>query len=536
MSDCHTGRSSQNDYVNCILKASHFLLLHRCDGRDCNRKRNRKGIAEVEIDLDLNTIDSYRAFLAVKRLPVYGFRGRRAWFPDEYATQLGMSVTPGATFDYEPSSFLFDYQRDIARLCLHKRRFALFLDCGLGKTIVYFEYARTLIKQIPNRGVLIVSPLMVVEQTIQEHARWYPDDTPIERIDSSRLQQWLNGCAGKIGIVNYEAFRSDLERGQVGALILDESSILKSHYGKYGQSLIQLGKGLEWKLAGTATPAPNDQIEYANHAVFLDHFPTVNSFLAKYFVNRGQTGERWELRPHAIEAFYRGLSHWSLFMSNPATYGWKDNCESLPPINVHIHDIEMTDEQNAAVRKATGGFFAVKAGGITTRSTFSKIAKGLDGSETMKFSFIRELVESWPDESTIIWCWYNEEQAELERTFPEAASIEGATPHAKRLELIDDFKARRRSVLISKPQVLGFGLNLQVATRQVFSSLIDSYEKYYQAVKRSNRYGSTRPLNVHIPILDVERPMAENVLRKARMVQHDTETQEEIFKRYGHCK
>jgi superfamily II DNA or RNA helicase len=147
-----------------------------------------------------------------------------------------------------------------------------------------------------------------------------------------------------------------------------------------------------------------------------------------------------------------------------------------------------------------------------------------------KPQYIADMVAQWPDESTIIWCKYNDEQRAIEKVLPDAASIDGATPLAKRQQIVDDFKAGRVRVLITKPKILGFGLNLQVCTRQIFSGLQDSYEEYYQAVKRSNRIGSTKPLNVHIPVSDVERPMVENVLRKARRVEADTQEQEEMFK------
>lgn len=486
----------------------------------------------MRLVLNPNSTADYATFLAIKSLPIYSFRGREAWFPDEYAERLGVAAPAPQHVAYEPSPFLFDYQRDISALAIRKRKFALFMDCGLGKTICYFEYARTALRQLGGRrGVLILSPPMVVDQTLQEAATFYGDSLPIERVKSGDAQWWLSNCAGKIGITNYEALRNELTQGQLGALICDESSILKSHYGKYGQGVISLGRGLDWKLAGTGTPAPNDRIEYANHAVFLDHFPTVNSFLARYFVNRGQTQERWCLKPHALEPFYIGLSHWAMFLSNPATYGWQDNCGTIPPINVHVQEVEMTVAQQRAVQKLTGGLFAAEAGGITKRSALSRIAKGLDGIPTRKYEVIRRMVGSWENKhSTIIWCWFNDEQAALERVFPDAASIQGSTKHADRLALIDDFKAGRRRVLISKPDVLGKGLNLQIARKQVFSSLIDSYEDYYQAIKRSNRIGSTEALDVHIPVLDCERPMVENVLRKAKLVQHDTEQQERIFR------
>lgn len=486
----------------------------------------------MKIALDPSSPADYVMFLHIKSLPVYSFRGREAWFPDDYAGRLGLDVKQEEHARYRPSKFCFDYQRDIAELALRKRKFAVFADCGLGKTIIYFEWLRTILPLLKSsrQGALLLSPPMVIEQTMDEAQRWYGDKLAIERVDSGDVTNWLRTCKGKIGITNYECFRNPIERGQLGALVADESSLLKSHYGSYGQGVIDLGRGVEWKLAGTGTPAPNDRIEYANHAVFLDQFPTVNSFLAKFFVNRGQTQERWVLKHYALEPFYRSLSAWCIFLANPGAYGWKDNCEALPPIRVNIHDVPMTPEQQARVHKETGHLFAHRAGGITKRSTLSRIGKGLDGTPTAKYDYILDLLAQQPNRSTLIWCWFNEEQDRLAEMLPGAASIDGSTPHAKRLQMIGDFKAGKTRVLISKPKVLGFGLNLQIATRQIFSSLIDSYELYYQAIKRSNRYGSTESLDVEIPITEVERPMAENVLRKAAMVQRDTEQQERIFR------
>jgi superfamily II DNA or RNA helicase len=253
-------------------------------------------------------------------------------------------------------------------------------------------------------------------------------------------------------------------------------------------------------------------------------------------VNRGQTNERWELKAHALPAFYRSLSHWCIFLTNPATYGWKDNCQTIPPIHIHIHDVDLTEEQKAAAFSETGSLFIDAVGGITKRSTLARICMGCYKGKKIdsgKPSYIRSLVDSWPEESTLIWCKYNDEQAELEKWFPEAASIEGKTPMEQREKMLDEFKSGRTRVMISKPEVLGFGLNLQVATRQVFSSCQDSYEEFYQAVKRSNRVGSTRPLNVHLPVTDADRPMMENVLRKAKRVQADGEEQERLFKEFG---
>lgn len=490
----------------------------------------------MRLTLNPNSIDDYRTFLRVKSLPIFKVRGREVWFPDEYASRLGLNAPQDSAIEYIPSPFLFDYQADIAAIALRKKKFGAFVDPGYGKTLIYFEYARTILPLLAaaSQGILLLTPPMVIEQTLGEAERFYGNSPggplPIERVESSKLNEWLATCAGRIGVTNYEAFRKPIERGQLGAIIADESHTLASHYGKYAQGVIELGRGLEWKLSGTGTPAPNDRIEYANQAVFLDHFPTINSFLARYFVNRGQTSERWVLKRYALEEFYKSLSHWSIFLSNPATYGWKDNCDAIPPVNIHIHDVEMTAEQNAAVSKQTGGLFAHRAGGITGRSKLSKIGKGIGGIETRKYDYIKGLVDSWPGKSTIIWAWFNDEQERLAKIFPDAASIEGKTKPAKRVELLNDFLAGRRKVLISKADVLGYGMNLQIATKHVFSSLIDSYRDFWQCIKRSNRIGSTDPLDVHIPITDAERPMVETVLVKAKRIEEDSRQQEKIFR------
>lgn len=492
----------------------------------------------MKIALNLNSIDSYRDFLRVKQLPVYRFQGRDAWFPDEYASLLGKQTNGPLDTRHETHPRLFDYQRDISRLAIRKWKFAVFADCGLGKTLIAAEFAWHAMNALSqDKCVLIVSPLMVVEQTIKEVAKFYGRVLPFERVHSRDIGRWLESGTSRLGITNYDGLDDTVPQGRLGALILDESSMLKSHYGVWGRECIRLGRGLDYKLCLTGTPAPNDRIEYANHAVFLDQFPTVNSFLARFFVNRGQTNERWELKPHALRPFYKALSHWCIFLSNPAVYGWKDNSATLPPINTHIIDVPLTAEQEAEATKLGGGFCGAggfQPGGIGSRSKWAQLAKGFkpDGSAipTNKPAVVCDLARG---DTSIVWCKYNAEQDALASMMPEAANVTGSTKERDRIERIAAFQAGGRSILLSKPEILGFGLNLQVARRQVFSTIQDSYEDYYQAVKRSNRTGSTHPLDVYIPVTDLERPMLETVLAKAARVQADTEEQERLFKEVG---
>jgi len=486
----------------------------------------------MKLAFNSRSCDSYEKFLAVRKCPIYHFRGSAAIVPDEYASMLGEHVD-AIEMPYEPHEWAYDYQRDIARLAIQKRKYAIFADCGLGKTLMLLEFAK--VAMATGKRVLIVSPLMVVKQTIDEAKKFYGPYFQINQVAASELGDWLKGGEATIGVTNYDAIREGLEPGNLGALILDESSMLKSHYGAWGTRLIELGRGLRWKLCCTGTPAPNDRIEFANHAVFLDRARTVNEFLASYFINRGETQNRWELKPHALKPFYRSLADWSIFLTNPATYGWKDNVGTTPPIHIHIDHIELTDEQRNAAQELTGRLITTSVGGLGDRGKLSQIAKGKNGMATNKPEFIRKQVESWSEESTIIWCHYNDEQSQMERTFPDAVSVHGGTSVEQRQIAIDRFKSGDAKILISKPKVLGFGLNLQICTRQVFSGLKDSYEEFYQAVKRSNRIGSTRPLNVHIPVTELEMPFVENVLRKSSRVEADTIQQESLFKEVGHA-
>lgn len=489
----------------------------------------------VHVDFDTGCMASYRQFLQLRSVPVYHWRGRRALVPTEYADRIGLSAEQPTVTDFDPLPGLFDYQRDIARLALSRHKFAVFADCGLGKTMIELEFARHVAGDAP---VLMVAPLMVVPQTVDEAARFYGNSLPITQLSAKDLPAWLASGSG-IAITNWEALRGEPDGRRLKGLILDESSMLKSHYGKYGREAIRLGRGVPYKLALTGTPAPNDRIEYANHSVFLDVHRTTNEFLAKYFINRGQTQNRWEIKPHALRPFYRDLSHWCIFLSDPSVYGWQDNCGTLPPIRTHIEHVDLTPEQRAAVQQVTGCLIASNPGGITSRGKLGQIAKGHIGNRdlpTLKPGYIANRIAEWSaTESTLVWCKYNREQELLERAMPDAASITGSTPMDERVRHIEAFKAGQVRTLISKPDILGFGLNLQIATRQVFSALEDSYEKFYQAVKRSNRIGSTKPLDVHVPVTQIEEVMMSNVLRKAERVEQDTREQEALFREVGYA-
>lgn len=492
----------------------------------------------MKLVLDTNSIDDYRTFIKAKALPRFRCIGHEIEFPDEYAALLGLSTAETAKNKrYVPIKGLFDYQAAVAKLSIRKKKFGIFMACGRGKDLTMKETARYVAGVLPkDKKILIMEPLNCVEQSLEETRRWYGDKLPFERVKSGNLNDWLMGSGGRLGICNYDGLNEDTPQGKLGALFANEGSIFKSN-GVWASTMIRIGTGLTWKFIYTGTPAPNDRIEYGNHAVFLDQFPTLNSFYARYFVNKGETNERWVMKPHAVGKFYREISHWCILLDNPAVYGFKDNCEPLPPINVHIHEIDLTGEQREAVYAVTGKLFMDEPGGITTRSKLSQIGKGnYKGQkiEAAKPLFIKNLVDSWRDkESTIIWCKFDAEQDDLERMFPGAASIRGKTKYESRVRMIREFQRGENRVIISKAECMGWGLNLQIATRQVFSACDDSWEKFHQCLARSSRIGATKPLNAHIPVSEIERPQMENVLRKARRINEDAIEQEADFKKNG---
>jgi hypothetical protein len=235
-----------------------------------------------------------------------------------------------------------------------------------------------------------------------------------------------------------------------------------------------------------------------------------------------------------LRPFYRSLSDWCIFVNNPGTYGWKDNTDTIPPVHVHIESVGLTTAQRQIVADTTGQMFVgANPGGIGDRSKMGQLAKGKfrgEAVETLKPNYIRDRIASWEGESTIVWCLYNDEQDQIAKIIPNSASITGSTPEDERERIIDDFNAGRIGTLITKSKILGYGRNLQKCTRMVFSGLQDSYEMFHQSVARANRVGSTKPLNVHIPVTEIERPMIDTVLRKAKRIDEETAEQESLFK------
>ena len=319
------------------------------------------------------SIQEYEQFMAIKKLPMHHVDGNVVHYND----------FKSLTKDHETAiaSHLWDYQQFIVRLCLAKKKFAIFADVGLGKTAIFLEWINHVSASVNPKKTLIITQLHLIRQTIEEQMKFYGQSTltDINRVYGGNIESFLNGKE-LIGIVNIDKFNNRFAlRDRVGAIVLDESSCLKSETSVRRTSLIDSCKGIPCKLCCTATPAPNDRQEYANHALFLGYIDNYKQFFTRYFYNTGN-GNEFVLKPHAKTAFYSFLATWSIFVKHPGNYGFADNLKDLKPAEVIWDRIQLTEQQRKAVcQYASNGqlnLFGVNVGGITNRSKISQISKG----------------------------------------------------------------------------------------------------------------------------------------------------------------
>lgn len=380
---------------------------------------------------------------------------------------------------------MFDFQRRCVERACEAGRFALFEDCGLGKSLQQASWAHAVCEKTGG-SVLIVAPLCVTTQTLKECAKFGIDASTVD--GGSRIE-----------VTNYERLHK-IDPSKYSGVVLDESSILKSLDGKTRGLCIEMFGETPYKLACTATPAPNDITEIGNHAEFLGVMSNAE-MLASFFVNKGHGRQSWKLKGHATEGFYEWMSTWSIFLSKPSDIGGSDDGYNLPPLNFHGHFVE-------SEAKTDGHLFFMGMGGIQDRSAIRKKTIG---------DRVEKAIEIARSEtrSMIVWCGLNAEQDAVARALgDDCVSISGSDKTSAKMSKINDFIDGKARVLVTKPKIVGFGMNFQHAPCQVFVGLGDSYESYYQAVRRSYRFGQTDSVDVHIVLSDVEREVLDNVKRK----------------------
>ncbi|MDD2772732.1 MAG: DEAD/DEAH box helicase [Elusimicrobiales bacterium] len=516
----------------------------------------------------------YAMFLKCKQLPESKLN--YDWETDSYNIQthprfahlLGMKAEGRAAAQQPLSDFLFDYQRFIVARALEAKRYAIYADCGLGKTVMFLEYARHILHKTGGK-VLIFSPLQIILQTIEESRRFYGGKLSVHQLKTrAELVAWLNDDASPhhLAITNYEKMiDGELpELNRLAGMIADESSIFKTGGGVIKWNMLHSlnGKsgmaplGVEYRLSCTATPAPNDIMEYASQASFLGKLRTDGEILWTYF-SRDKFGN-WQIKPYAKEGFYRFLASWSIYIRNPAHYGFTDNFRDIPAPQFHTHEIAQSPEQQRmelTIRRhgSEGSLFGDTELGVVKRSKLSQIAKGFvylkDHSvqrvDSRKPAAVAELIKAAVKSGSqvLVWTVFDEEgEIILEHLRKgQAVNLTGKMSEAERALVIEDFRHGTLPVLISKAGLLGFGLNFQFCDTMIFSGWNDSYEQFYQAIKRAHRYGQKKTLQVHLPVIpQLEEAILENVLHKKGNFERDAQEHEDVYKKilkdYGAIK
>ena len=411
-------------------------------------------------------IAEYQSFLESKRLLV---------------PSVGREV---AESEIHPS--LFGFQRALVRWAIRKGRAALFTATGTGKTRCQIEFAR-----LTGQRTLILAPLAVSKQTVREAAEIGVPVT-YARQQSEAL--------GGITITNYELLHH-FQPEAFGTVVLDESSILKSFDGVTRQRLIDAFQRTPYRLAATATPAPNHISEIANHAAFLGVM-TRQELLASFFVNSDTEG--WRLKKHATEPFYRWLASWAMSLNMPSDIGYPDDGYELPPLSILPHFVE-----TEAVPE--GRLFFDRLQGVTERATVRK------ATVSERIEAVCEQMRAEPEEPWLCWYGLLDEGRALKRAWgDEAVFVEGSLPPEEKEARLLAFVNGEARILITHSRIAGFGLNLQHCARMAFVGMDDSWEAYYQCIRRCWRFGQMRPVKVHIVLTEPQRGIFENVQAKER--------------------
>ena len=428
--------------------------------------------------------EGYDAFLATKR---------------ENVKAVGFEVE-----ESDMAPMLFDWQRHIVKWALARGRAALFEDCGLGKTAQQVEWARHVVAHT-GRAVLILAPLAVADQTVREGAKF--------GVEVHRCREASDVVEGAVNVTNYERLEKFAPDPFAG-IVLDESSILKAYDGKTRKMITDFAKPIDFRLCCTATPAPNDIVELCNHAEFLD-IMSGKEILALFFRQDGNTTHKWRLKGHAQRAFWMWMAEWSVAIRRPSDLGYSDAGYILPALNMR---------QEAVVNDRHDGYlFAMEA------KTLAERRQSRRDSLEKRVARAAELCNG-NGEQWLVWCDLNVEGDALAKAIPDAVQVKGADSADFKEKALGDFATGALRVMVSKPSIAGFGMNFQSCHNIVFVGLSDSYEAFYQAIRRCWRFGQAHEVECYVICADSDGAVVENIRRKESQ---STEMFEEVVKAMG---
>jgi hypothetical protein len=381
---------------------------------------------------------------------------------------------------------LFEFQQFIVLRALKAGKYAIFADCGLGKTLMQLEWANQ-VSLYTGKKVLILAPLAVSGQTIQEGSKF--------GINVSKIEGGAN-----IEISNYEQLEN-IDSSNYAGIVLDESSILKNYEGAIKQLIIDKFKNTPYKLACTATPSPNDPMELGNHSEFLDVMSR-NEMLAMYFVHDGGETAKWRLKGHATKLFYQFIGSWAIMLNNPADIGFPMNGYDLPSLN-------LVEKQLKTEKRNNGQLFNETAISATNFNQELRLTK------KTRLEECASLVNN-SNENFIIWIKQNEEGELLKKLIPEAIEVKGSDSAEYKEKMLLGFANNQFRVLITKTKIAQFGLNYQNCRNQIFASLDFSFEGLYQAIRRSYRFGQKNEVNIYLITTDTMANVIQSINNKQK--------------------
>lgn len=394
-------------------------------------------------------------------------------------------------FDPHPiTAPLFDFQRAATETCIRRGRSALFLDTGLGKTICELEFAAQCAAK-SDGPALILTPLAVARQIENEALRFGYG----AKVIRDQSEAW-----GLINICNYDRL-DHIDPSFYSCIVLDESSILKNFTGKTTRALIEAFKDTPYRLCATATPAPNDFVEFGTHSEFLGIMPQ-SDMLIRWFLNDTANTGTWRLKGHAVTAFWDWMASWAIMAETPEDLGFDGSKFVLPDMRVIRHQA-MGD-----VRAPAGSLFIENLSATNIHDVKRQTAN-------VRADAVAGLVAAEPGHSWVVWCDTDYEADALEKRMPEAVGVRGSAPIEKKEAGLAAFSNGQKKVIITKPSVAGMGLNWQHADRMAFVGRTFSYEAWYQAVRRCWRFGQTMPVHVHLIVAEGEDQIGRVIDRKA---------------------
>lgn len=393
------------------------------------------------------------------------------------------------------------FQADLVRWALRRGCAAIFAGTGLGKTLMQLSWANAIATSTRERErILILTPLAVAQQTIAEAAKFGIEGVAYAADEAE--------AESRVVVTNYDRF-AKFDLTAYGAIVLDESSILKAHDSKTRIALTEACRSIPYRLCCTATPAPNDWTELGNHSEFLGAL-TAKEMLATFFVHDGSIrasgdGDGWRLKRHAEGAFWRWVASWAALVRHPRDLGYEDELGyDLPPLSRHQVTVR------SDFRPSGEWLFPPVARTLKERLSARR------ESIADRAAAAARIVNGQPDRSWLVWCNLNAEAEAVTRAIPGAVEVRGSDPAESKAERLLGFMRGTPRILVSKPSIAGFGLNYQHCADMVFVGLNDSFEQLYQAIRRCWRFGQTRPVSAYFISAEREGAVVANIAAKER--------------------